>query len=177
MSSRFLRRPVWETTLGAVRDRVYRDDFKPFFIKPKEQLKRFTGKIIESLYDLGSLTNVSKQTTVFCSDVVNWLSEYRAFVIDGEVKDVRHYSGDPEVTADDAIIKSAVDTLEASGQANAAYAIDFGVLDDGATALIELNDGFSLGSYGLGRTIFADLTLARWQELMCGGSTPARTTP
>ena len=46
-----------------------------------------------------------------------------------------------------------------------------------ATALIELNDGFSLGSYGLGRTIFADLTLARWQELMCGGSTPARTTP
>jgi len=162
----FLQRTVWETTLGAMRDRVYRDDFKPFFIKPKEQLKRFTGKVIESLYDLGSLTNVSKQTPVFCSEVVKWLSEYRVFVIGAEVKGARHYLGDLHLKVDEVIVKSAIDTLEASGEANAAYGIDFGVLDNGSTALIELNDGFSLGTYGLDRGVYADLTLARWEELM-----------
>jgi hypothetical protein len=39
-------------------------------------------------------------------------------------------------------------------------------LAQGDTALIELNDGFSLGSYGLDRSVYADLILARWTELM-----------
>lgn len=161
----FLRRTVWETTLGAVRDRVYRDDFKPFFIKPKEHLKRFTGKVIESIYDLGSLSSVSKQTPVFCSELVTWLSEYRVFVVAGEVKGIRHYKGDPAERVDDAVIESTINKLESSGQATAAYGIDFGVLDDGATTLIELNDGYALGSYELNRVIYADLILARWEEI------------
>lgn len=61
---------------------------------------------------------------------------------------------------------SAIDILEHSGNANCAYGIDFGVLADGDTALIELNDGFSLGSYGLDPAVYADLILARWTELM-----------
>jgi hypothetical protein len=61
---------------------------------------------------------------------------------------------------------SAIDILERSGNSNSAYGIDFGVLAQEDTALIELNDGFSLGSYGLDRSIYADLILARWTELM-----------
>ena len=162
----FLRRRVWETRLDVVQERVYGDDFKPFFIKPKGRLKRFTGKVVESYYDFSSLANVSKQTPVLCSEVVKWRSEYRVFVIQGKIQGTRHYSGDPTLTLNEAETLSAIDTLERSGNANAAYGIDFGVLAQGDTALIELNDGFSLGSYGLDRSIYADLILARWTELM-----------
>ena len=61
---------------------------------------------------------------------------------------------------------SAIEILERSRNAKAAYGIDFGVLAQGDTALIELNDGFSLGSYGLDQSVYADLIVARWTELM-----------
>jgi ATP-grasp domain, R2K clade family 2 len=97
---------------------------------------------------------------------VKWQSEYRVFVIHGKIKGTRHYWGDPTITLNEAETLSAIDTLERSGNANSAYGIDFGVLAQGDTALIELNDGFSLGSYGLARSVYADLILARWTELM-----------
>jgi hypothetical protein len=162
----FLRRRIWESRLDAVRKRVYREDFQPFFIKPKDQLKRFTGRVIESAYDLSWLDGISKQAAVYCAEVVQWRTESRVFVINGSIKGVRNYSGDPSVLIDEATAKAAVDTLEESGKASSAYGIDFGVLSSGETALIELNDGFSLGSYGLDRSVYADLILKRWTELV-----------
>jgi ATP-grasp domain, R2K clade family 2 len=171
----FLRRRVWETRLDKVRERVYRGDFHPFFIKPKSQLKRFTGRVIESCYDLSPVSNVSQQTPVYCSEVVQWRTEYRIFVINGAVRGVRHYRGDPMVTLDEAETLYAISALESSGKAATAYGIDFGVLESGETALVELNDGFSLGSYGLERSVYADLILTRWTELMSGGSSTEAT--
>ena len=49
--------------------------------------------------------------------------------------------------------------------APAGYAIDFGVTADGKTVLIEVNDGYSLGSYGLMENFYAKLLSARWAEL------------
>lgn len=45
------------------------------------------------------------------------------------------------------------------------YAIDFGLADDGRTLLLEVNDGYSLGSYGLFPLDYAKLLSARWAEL------------
>ena len=45
------------------------------------------------------------------------------------------------------------------------YAIDFGVTADGKTVLIEVNDGYALGSYGLMEIDYAKLLSARWAEL------------
>ncbi len=42
------------------------------------------------------------------------------------------------------------------------YAIDFGVTDKLQTILIEVNDGYVLGSYGLFYFDYAKLLLARW---------------
>lgn len=56
--------------------------------------------------------------------------------------------------------------LHSADQAPAAFAIDFGVLTDGQTALVELNDGFSIGTYGLSGELYADFTAARWAELV-----------
>jgi hypothetical protein len=162
----YLKRNVWESTVDRIRTLIYNADFKPFFAKPKDRLKRFTGRVFESYEDLRFIHQVSKKTEVYCSEVVEWLAEFRVFVLHGKMIGIRHYSGDSSLEPDGAVITEAIGVLETCGQATAAYAIDFGILKNGETALVELNDGFSVGSYGLEPGSYADLTMARWLELM-----------
>jgi ATP-grasp domain, R2K clade family 2 len=56
--------------------------------------------------------------------------------------------------------------LDAAGAAYAGYAIDFGVLSTGETALVEMNDGFALGAYAIDSQDYTDLICARWTELL-----------
>ena len=49
--------------------------------------------------------------------------------------------------------------------APAGYSADFGVTDDGRTLLVEVNDGYSLGSGGLVANLYAELLRSRWQEM------------
>jgi hypothetical protein len=65
--------------------------------------------------------------------------------------------------------------MGASGEAVAGYGLDVGVLGTGQTAVVEVNDGFGLGSYGLEAAVYTDLILARWAELVGAspGGTPA----
>lgn len=59
---------------------------------------------------------------------------------------------------------------DAGGQdgvgAPAGYAADFGVTGDGRTLLVEINDGYPLGCYGLQHNLYAQLLSARWAELV-----------
>ena len=43
-----------------------------------------------------------------------------------------------------------------------------GVLNDGSTVLVEVNDGFALGDYGLGTLLYVDLLKARWDSIVSG---------
>ena len=52
--------------------------------------------------------------------------------------------------------------------APAGFGIDFGVLLDGRTVLVEMNDGYSLGSYGLNAVEYSELLEARWAQLANG---------
>ena len=46
-----------------------------------------------------------------------------------------------------------------------AYCIDVGVLSSGETALIEVNDAFSIGIYSMPKEVYAELLITRWNEL------------
>jgi hypothetical protein len=100
---------------------------------------------------------------VWCSEVLDFVSEYRVFVVGGNVVGVRHYDGDAARSPDASAIAEMVEAM-AEGLP-AGCAIDVGVLSTGRTALIEVNDGFSLGRYGLGVDAYTDLLLARSREL------------
>ena len=47
----------------------------------------------------------------------------------------------------------------------AGCALDFGVTDKRTTILVEMNDGYSLGAYGLAPVLYARLLAARWAEM------------
>lgn len=84
---------------------------------------------------------------------------------------IQHYVGDPTISVNEEVVKEALALFETSGEASAAYALDFGILADGKTALVEWNDGFSLGSYGLDRKSYTDLLIVRWVEFVGQSST------
>lgn len=101
---------------------------------------------------------------VLVSEYVVFASEWRCFVCRGQVLELCHYSGDMFRYPDPAVIKSAI--ADFRNEAPAGYGIDFGVLTDGRTVLVEVNDGYALGSYGLNSTEYSELLEARWLELV-----------
>lgn len=170
----FLHRRIWESTVGVVRDALMEGTMGSTFVKPKGRLKRFTGRVFSTRDDTCWLEGASGRMPVYCSQVVEWKSEFRTYVVRGDLVGTLHYWGEADIPPDAGEIRRAVDTLQTSGEATAAYGIDFGVLADGKTALIELNDGFGLGSYGLADDLYTDLTIARWEELTAPGAQPQK---
>ncbi len=99
---------------------------------------------------------------VYVSEVVDFVSEYRVFVRYGEVLDVRHYKGDWRYYPDYKVIESCINDFYDSPKA---YALDFGVTEDGRTLVVEVNASCSIGSYGLNVVDFAKFRSARWAEV------------
>jgi hypothetical protein len=161
-----LHRRIWSSTVKQLEDQIY-EGYVPVFAKPLKNKKQFTGSVFSSVNDFGTiLRNLSIRTPIYCSEVVQWLTEYRIFVIQSEIVGIKLYAGNPNIALELEVVKSAVEILTHTGEATAGYAIDFGVLATGETALVEWNDGFALGSYGLEKSTYTDLLIARWHELV-----------
>ncbi|RYD88657.1 MAG: DUF4343 domain-containing protein [Sphingobacteriales bacterium] len=155
----YLGRNIWTSTA----DEIAADPTKwDVFIKPKSDLKRFTGKHIRGIADLRNIGDQGRNTPVWVSEPVRFMREWRVFVRYGRIMGIRPYKGDYRVHYDVAVIESAIRDFAG---APAGYAIDFGVTDDGRTLLIEVNEGYSIGAYGLYYTDYAKLLSARWAQL------------
>lgn len=161
----WLHRRIWRSTVKDVVAQLHVGEVRPFFAKPVSRHKRFRGQVFESWDDLRALGGASDHTQVVCSEVVRWVSEYRVYVVRSKIVGIRHYRGDSQAHLDQEQVEQAVARYETSGEATAGYGIDFGLLSTGETALVEVNDGYSLGSYGLDDLAYADLIIVRWTEL------------
>lgn len=140
----------------------------PIFVKPgglsKEYSDIFTAGVITKETSRQNFFNGIPDTyPVLVSEVVDFVSEYRCYVIDGQLKGIKHYLGNIRVFPDVKVIDSAITayTTQPVG-----YAIDFGVTSEGRTLLVEVNDGFSLGNYGLSDMDYSTLLVKRWYQIM-----------
>lgn len=155
---KYLGRNVTETT---TKNLLKEDINFPVFIKPKEG-KMFTGKLCKSTSDFAGLFTADDDIEIYVSDPVNIVEEFRCFIRYGEVLDVRRYYGELGHTYDLNLIKEMVDAYTDSP---CAYSLDIAVTDKGETVLVEINDGYSLGDYGLDPLLYAKLISARWAEM------------
>ncbi|MEV0355501.1 ATP-grasp domain-containing protein [Nocardia sp. NPDC050697] len=162
----FRRREVWTATLGAVERALGDGSLPPTFVKPADRRKGFTGAVCYSERDIAELGTVSRRQRVWCSEVVEWLAEHRVYVNDQRIVAVDRYAGDESVRLDLGVVRSAVAAYHRSGTAPAAYGLDFGVLADKRTALVEANDGYALGAFGITADDYTDLVVRRWCELL-----------
>lgn len=155
----FLGRKIWRSTINTVANNP---DQWNIFVKPLTASKAFTGRVVRSPKDLISCGNHRHDVDVWCSEIVEFVTEWRCFVRYGQILDVRHYAGDWRSQPDVAIIEAAVQQYQ---DAPAGYAIDFGLTRDGRTLLIEVNDGYAIGAYGLFYIDYGKLLSARWAEM------------
>lgn len=156
--SDYLGRKVWKTTMLDVSNAP---ETWPVFVKPLED-KQFTGVVVHSTKDLIGCGIQGVNQEVYCSEVLDFKAEWRCFVRYQEILDVRPYKGDWRLHYDSTVIENAVRDYRT---APAGYAIDFGLTQDGRTLLLEVNDGYALGCYGLMHLHYAKLLSARWAEM------------
>ncbi len=156
---KYLGRKVWSTTIEA----LFQDPQSwNVFAKPQTETKKFTGKILREYKDFIGLVDPENPTQIWCSEVVEFLTEWRCFVRYGEIMDIRRYKGAWDTRLDLSVVQNAVADFS---QAPAAYGLDFGIDALGQMRLVEVNDGHSLGTYGLNGLHYAKFLAARWAEL------------
>jgi hypothetical protein len=161
----YLGRRVWLTTLGEVRDC---EELWPVFIKPYQFRKAFTGHVVTRFADLLETNTLPDSFPIWASEPVRFEAEWRVFVLEGRILDVRLYKGSRWVAP---IRNAVVDMLaryEESGTAPVAYALDVGLASD-EMLLVEVNRGYSLGTYGLDSTLYAQMIEALWKHLVPNG--------
>jgi len=157
----FYGRTFWNSTLNT----VYGDSKQwGILIKPVEN-KLFTGKVVNSLKDFVGLGNAYEDIPIICSDVVNIQAEWRGFIRYDKLIDIRPYNGDWRKSFDPKVIEEVLVKFKEWQDRPNGCSIDFGVTDKGQTIVIEVNDGYALGSYGLQPLNYAKLISARSSQL------------
>lgn len=134
------------------------------FFKPQErEHKLFNSYVKDDSFQCELLLGqVPVGTRVVVSDAVNFQAEYRVYVRGGEILNICFYKGDPLIQPD---ISAVAAMVSATADYAAAYGLDVGILDDGRTALVELNDFCCLGNYGLKAVEYAQCIAERWPEV------------
>lgn len=161
---KFAGRRISDGTLGMVRDLVHQDSASlPIHVKPRYHQKLFKGQVVRSKADLLPISGVSDDDAVIIQESMQILSEWRATVLRGKVVNVSNYKGDPLRFPDPKVMAQGVADFVAQP---IGYALDWGVVADGRTLLIEANDGFALGNYGTKGYLYTALVEARWRQLM-----------
>ena len=155
--SAYYGRKIWSTTSRSFLD----NNTYPLFIKPK-QGKLFTGFVCNNEIDIAGRFSPEDDIPVYCSEVRNILVEWRCFVRYGKILDIRRYKGELGKVYS---LQKVNEMIAAYNDAPAAYSIDIGLTSEGDTIIVEINDGYSLGSYGLDPLLYAKLLSARWAEL------------
>lgn len=135
------------------------------FIKPVLQ-KLFTGLVWDPADPRSRLAVAAYpyETPCLTCEVVDFVSEWRCFVKHDQLIGVKHYKGDWDRAPDRETLLEAVRL--GKGKMPRAHSLDLGVTSDGKTLLVEANEGYALGSYGLASLVYARFLEARWEQFV-----------
>lgn len=158
----FLHRKIIRTTLGEVRKMFSGEKVEPIFMKSVGQ-KRFTGYVVKEYKDLLRSTRLPNEEEIYISSVFNFESEWRCYIHKKEIVKISNYRGNPKIVPSIYEMDIAVKRFT---EAPIAYCLDFGVIDCGATVLVEANDMYALGNYGVFAMQYSKMMEDRWLEIM-----------
>lgn len=138
----------------------------PLFIKSSEELKVFPSTVVKDKLDFDIVTkDVPDETECLICKPLNFVAEYRCFVNKRKLVGIKHYLGDFTVFPNVKLINECISVYT---YAPVSYTIDFAITDESKTVLIECNDAWSIGHYGLDEKIYTTLLVDRWMEIMFG---------
>lgn len=166
-------RPCEELTLEQVKARV--ESGEKLFIKPVE-IKLFTGFVIDSTAVYASIKNLATDTKVLAYEPFRSkiLSEWRLYIHNNKIVDARNYSGDFTFSPAFSYWKSVLDISREKpesvsvpfGRFPSAYTIDVGILAEGENVVVEFNDMWAIGNYGMENSLYLCLLKDRYFEIV-----------
>lgn len=121
------------------------------FIKDVSRLKSYVGLMAiteeNKKYLTGEIYQISEYTP--------FMSEYRVFVLKGNIQAIQHYKEDVTIFPNVEVIKEIIRDYENTNNASSAYTVDIGITEDNRTLLIEIHTFASCGTYGFyGSSLF-----------------------
>ncbi|SHF45574.1 ATP-grasp domain-containing protein [Chryseobacterium sp. OV279] len=148
ISEEFTKRKI---SYGQMKDYI---DQENMFIKCSD-FKSFKAGVYQKVTDIKGFDTVDLNSTVFTSEVVEWLLEVRCFVLHGEIKTYSSYWRNDAFDMNplseqeendlfiffDSFIRKYASTLPA------AIVLDFGIIKEKGWALIEANPAWCSGLY------------------------------
>lgn len=169
--TKYLGRKVWHDTIYSISC----DEKKwsaGYFVKPVKD-KVFTGHIIKDLRDLIGCGSCYEDYEVLVSEPIDILAEWRGFIYYDEILDLRPYGlllGRDRKSYlyhyDSEVVCSMVEDFKKWEGRPAACSMDICYTKDGRTLLVEMNDAYALGCYGLEKVMYAKFISARWSQLL-----------
>lgn len=139
------------------------------FIKPHE-IKLFTGLVLDGC-QYSSLSNIPGDTIVMAYKTFDKeiMSEYRVYIKDGEIIDWKNYSGEFYLIPDISYIRGVIN-LNSDDNFPCCYTIDIGILDiennRRENVVVEYNDMWAIGNYGLPNDVYLKLLKHRYFEII-----------
>ncbi len=156
-------------TLGKAHLRVAGGE--KLFIKPVD-IKLFTGLVLDGTVH-SCLTGLPDDTRVIAYEPFRLpiLSEWRIYVHNHKAVDAHNYSGDFTVCPDYGYVDEVIRINKNGGLFPVAYTIDIGILgalDNGfpESVVVEFNDMWSIGNYGMQNVFYHRLLRDRYFEIM-----------
>jgi len=139
---------------------------KPIFIKPLTEHKLFTGFVVNSFSDLIKISHIDGETDILQSSFSTFISEYRVFINRQGILGCKNYTGAYNVLPDFKLVERAIEDYGYYPNTPLSYSLDFAITDKGETQLIEINDGFGLGAYGLNPIYYCKMIRDRWHQII-----------
>lgn len=173
--SKFLHRKIWKDTINSIASNEKKWS-AGYFVKPVKE-KAFTGKIISSISDLVGCGNHAENYEVYVSTPIDIKSEWRCFILYDKIIDIRPYSlgvltgtnTSWKYLYDYRVVEEMMKYFNEWEDRPLACSMDIAVIqEDGEykTALVEFNDAYALGNYGLDPIAYAKLISARWSQIL-----------
>lgn len=139
----------------------------PNFVKPHLDVKMFTGFVAKSERDFNLYPELMDWDgpyfvrKPFDSDIV---SEWRCFVHKGRIVNCSYYNGSkPWMFPNMTWVLAWISQYQSPP---IAYTIDAAVLENGKTELVELNDMWAIGPYGINEQDYFLALKDRWFEIL-----------
>lgn len=178
----FLSRRIWKDTINSIAQSEEKWSVGNF-VKPVKN-KVFTGKIISSIADLVGCGCSSENYEVYVSETLNIKAEWRCFILYDNILDIRPYGANVLSGRNDSwkfhydykVVEQMIEKFRQWDDRPVACSMDIAVIDIESaeqfndprykTVLIEFNDAYALGNYGLHHLAYAKLISARWSQIM-----------
>ncbi len=154
-------REHWTMTLDAVRQDI--ENGETWFVKPFQQ-KLFSGLVVDK-YSISSLREFPNDLEVMVYQVLPKLvTEWRVYVLNNRIEDIRNYGGDFMEFPDVKFIKSKV--KQYANELPSAYVMDVGLSIGNSNHIIEFNDMYAIGNYGVPNDLYLRMLRQRYFEIM-----------